>query len=246
MKKIIAYPAIALMAAMAAASPARADRHATVPERAKLKVTLGGVDKKGMLQAKHAFCVLDAKNHTAYGQNISPALRWSKGPEGTRSYVIVAVDPDVPTVLEDINRDGKTIPADQPRQPFHHWLLADVPAKVTALPEGADSRELTKGGKPAGPTKYGVRGANDYSVFLANDPQMKGIYGGYDGSCPPWNDARMHHYHFQVYALDVERLNLRDGFTGKDVMNAIAPHILARGEAVAQYSLNPAVLKAVR
>jgi phosphatidylethanolamine-binding protein (PEBP) family uncharacterized protein len=31
-------------------------------------------------------------------------------------------------------------------------------------------------------------------------------YGGYDAPCPPWNDARLHHYHFIVYAIDAPTL----------------------------------------
>ena len=36
----------------------------------------------------------------------------------------------------------------------------------------------------------------------------RGNYFGYDGPCPPWNDAIPHHYVFTLYALDVARLDV--------------------------------------
>ncbi|UWN49454.1 hypothetical protein ASALC70_01666 [Alcanivorax sp. ALC70] len=40
---------------------------------------------------------------------------------------------------------------------------------------------MTPRGKSTGRVEKGVRGANDYTDFLAGDPDMKGVYGGYDG-----------------------------------------------------------------
>lgn len=64
---------------------------------------------------------------------------------------------------------------------------------------------------------------------------------GYDGPCPPWNDERIHTYHFIVYALDVVSLDLDDGFSGAQAEKALAGHILAQGEATGIYSTNPKV-----
>ncbi|MEM6293085.1 MAG: YbhB/YbcL family Raf kinase inhibitor-like protein [Myxococcota bacterium] len=58
------------------------------------------------------------------GQNAAPQLAWTGAPEGTKSYAIIAHDPDAPTGVG-----------------FFHWVLIDVPATTTAidgaLPEGA-------------------------------------------------------------------------------------------------------------
>src|SRR5690606_29409386 len=68
-----------------------------------------------------------------------------------------------------------------------------------------------------------------------------GDYGQYDGPCPPWNDSIVHHYHFTVYALDVETLGLQGKFGGPAALAAMEGHILAKGSVVGKYSLNPDV-----
>jgi len=68
---------------------------------------------------------------------------------------------------------------------------------------------------------------------------MGGEYLGYDGPCPPWNDALLHHYHFKISALDVATLPLVEGFTAEQLRAAIASHVLAEAELVGTYSLNP-------
>ena len=77
--------------------------------------------------------------YAAEGQNISPPLDWSDGPEGTQSYVVMMEDPDV-------SQDP----------PFVHWLLYNVPAGVTRLGEAVP-------GGPAPPKPEGARqGPNEY------------------------------------------------------------------------------------
>ena len=44
---------------------------------------------------------------------------------------------------------------------------------------------------------------------------MSGDYFGYDGPCPPWNDALVHRYVFTLYALDVATLGLQGPFTAR-------------------------------
>ena len=73
----------------------------------------------------------------------------------------------------------------------------------------------------------------------AGDAAMAGDYAGYDGPCPPWNDSIIHHYHFSVFALDVERLDLEGSFGGAQVREAMRGHVLASGSVVGTYTLNP-------
>ena len=94
-------------------------------------------------------------------------------------------------------------------------------------------------GKPA-TTTIGVRGLNSFTVFMANNEQMKGQYHGYDGPCPSWNDELVHRYVFTVYALSVPTLNLSGDFDGEAVMAAIKDKVLAEGKLETKYTTNPA------
>ncbi|HXZ84711.1 MAG TPA: YbhB/YbcL family Raf kinase inhibitor-like protein [Myxococcota bacterium] len=68
--------------------------------------------------------------HTCEGKDVSPPLRWSEPPAGTRSFALVVDDPDAPD------------PA-APRRIWVHWVVYDLPpgarelAEGAALPEGA-------------------------------------------------------------------------------------------------------------
>ena len=218
---------LVVAAVASAVAPSLPSAHA----QATLHVTVDHFRTGGVIPARYAFCVAAASGHTAAGQNVSPAISWSRGPSGTASYAIVVVDSDVPTVFTDANQEGRIIPASAKRRPWYHWILVDIPPSITSLPEGADSKDGTA--KPAGPTPNGVRGLNDYGDGRA----------GYDGPCPPWNDATVHHYHFRVYAFNVARLPLPAKFVPAEALRVSQPHVLAWGEAVGLYTQNPGVEK---
>ena len=122
-----------------------------------LTVTSDAFKDGNPIPEKYAFCAPCAEEHSKMSTNISPALTWSAGPEGTKSYAIICVDVDVPTIFDNINTEGKTIPADQPRQDFFHGLLVDVSANRTNLAEGEESGGLVAKGKPIGRVPHGVR-----------------------------------------------------------------------------------------
>jgi Raf kinase inhibitor-like YbhB/YbcL family protein len=221
----------------------------TMPAAAKpqkLTVTIAGMANGKAIPADNAFCVPAAQGHVTLGPNKSPQIGWTAGPAKTQSYAIIAVDPDVPSVATDVNQEGKTIPSKLKRVKFYHWVLVDIPASVTSLDAGADSDGVTAGGKPPGPAKVGVRGLNNYTDWFATDEKMKGNYGGYDGPCPPWNDTRRHHYRFMVYALDVPSLGLTGTFRAPDALKAMKRHVLAKGQAVGVYALNPTVAAKIK
>ena len=207
----------------------------------KLTVTVEGVAKGKAIPAYYSFCVPADQGHVTLGPNKSPRISWTAGPPKTQSYAIIMVDTDVPSVATDVNKEGKIISSKLKRAKFYHWVLVDIPASVTSLDAGADSGGVTAGGKPAGPGKVGVRGLNNYTEWFAGDDKMKGNYAGYDGPCPPWNDARRHHYHVAVYALDIPSLGLSGTFRAPDAVKAMKRHVLAKGQVVGVYALNPAV-----
>jgi Raf kinase inhibitor-like YbhB/YbcL family protein len=106
------------VAFMALASAQAADRpkdgwptvFAQMPAKSSAPLTLSStVLREGATVPLH---------HTAFGENVSPPLAWSKGPVGTRSYVVILEDPD-----------GGAGP-----NPVFHWVVYDIPASTSSLP----------------------------------------------------------------------------------------------------------------
>jgi Raf kinase inhibitor-like YbhB/YbcL family protein len=204
-------------------------------------IEVPGFPEGGPIPGTFAFCIPAETGHVAMAPNRNPLIRWAGAPEGTRSYVVLCVDSDAPTVPDTVNQEGMTVPAILARAEFSHWVLVDVPASVSEIGEGMDSDGVTPHGKPLGQSAYGVRGRNDYTGWFAGDPDMEGTYAGYDGPCPPWNDELVHHYTFTVHALDVDTLGLSGDFGLAEARAAMEGHVLASDSAVGTYSLNPAV-----
>ncbi|MCE1239294.1 MAG: YbhB/YbcL family Raf kinase inhibitor-like protein [Azonexaceae bacterium] len=190
----------------------------------------------------HAFCLPDAAHHVCLGRNLNPQLAWHEAPAGTRSFVVLCHDPDVPSRGDDVNQEGRTVPASLPRVDFFHWVLIDLPATVNAIGEGEFSSTVVPRGKPGPQSLHGSRqGINNYTDWFAGDNDMRGDYHGYDGPCPPWNDEIVHRYIFTVYALDIEKLPLTGRFGGPEVRAAMAGHVLAEASLTGTYTLNPAL-----
>ncbi len=190
------------------------------------------------------FCFGNPSNteHVKLGENHNPDLKWSGIPANAKSLVLLCVDPDVPSSGEDVNQEGKTVPATLARTNFYHWLMVNIKAADGSIEDGSCSSGITSRGKqnPAGPAGS-QQGVNDYTNWFAADPEMSGEYYGYDGPCPPWNDSLLHHYHFVLYALDVAHLAIKRSFTGGDVMALIEGHIVGEARLIGTYSLNPEV-----
>jgi hypothetical protein len=101
---------------------------------------------------------------------------------------------------------------DAPGGTFVHWVAYNIPPGTRDIPPGVPG----KAPLPAG----SIQGMNDMGSL------------GYGGPCPP--KGKPHHYHFTVYALDtaVTVTGKRDG---RMLAQALAGHILARGELVGIY-----------
>ncbi len=70
--------------------------------------------------------------YTCEDKNVSPPLQWSGAPEGTKSLVLIADDPDAPA--------GTWV----------HWVLYDMPPTANELPEGQPRNQYTPGGARQG------------------------------------------------------------------------------------------------
>jgi Raf kinase inhibitor-like YbhB/YbcL family protein len=177
-----------------------------------------------------------------FARNRNPHLAWDDVPAGTRSFALLCIDTDAPTVPETVGRNDIEIPVEQPRAEFVHWTMVDIPADVRVIAAGSCSDGVTAHGKQHPPGPAGTRqGRNDYTGWLAGDPDMAGEYLGYDGPYPPFNDLHVHRYFFRLFALDAPSLALPDGFTAADVFHAMHGHVLAEAAVHGTYSLHPAL-----
>lgn len=104
--------------------------------------------------------------------------------------------------------------SDAPNGTWYHWAIFDLSSKLAALPEGA------KGG--------GLRAAAREAI---NDFRKM----GYGGPCPPHGHG-VHHYRFQLMALDVAKLALPRTATCREVEAAAKLHILATADLIGTYA----------
>ena len=137
--------------------------------------------------------VIPAK-YTCDAKNVSPPLKWSGVPAGAKSLALIVDDPDAPS------------------RTWVHWVLYDLPASVSELPE-----DVAKSQNVAGGAKQGL---NDFKQL------------GYGGPCPP--HGKPHRYFFKLYVLD-SLLDLKPGLTKKDLERAMEKHILAQAQLVGTY-----------
>ena len=205
-----------------------------------MKLTSNSFQHQGYIPERYAFGIKDIENHMALGENKNPQLSWSDIPESTKSLILICVDTDVPSSLDNFNKKGKTISKDLPRVNFYHWVMVDIQPENGSVSEGECSDGITPGGKknPNGP-KGSRQGINDYTKFMAGDPEMQGNYFGYEGPCPPWNDEIPHNYRFQLFACDFEKCSVDGIFSAEGVITAMDGLVISQTELTGLYSLNP-------
>ncbi|PUA16408.1 YbhB/YbcL family Raf kinase inhibitor-like protein [Glaciimonas sp. PCH181] len=201
-----------------------------------------------VIPGEFAFGVIDPITHVALSTNHNPHFGWSDLPAGTQSLALICHDPDVPSRGDDVNQEGKTVSANLPRVDFFHWVLVDLPPHDGAITAATFSAGVTPRGKsgPAisnSPIAGARHGLNDYTGWFAADPDMSGDYFGFDGPCPPWNDAILHHYVFTLYALDVARLPIDGKFNGQQALAVLQDHIVGQAAITGTYTLNPVLFQ---
>jgi Raf kinase inhibitor-like YbhB/YbcL family protein len=134
------------------------------------------------------------------GQNISPAIKWSGAPAGTRSFAVTLFDPDAPT-----------------GSGWWHWVVYDIPASQSGLPEhagDADGKRLPQGA---------VQGRTDFGS------------PGFGGACPPAG-SKPHRYVFTVYALKVDKLEASAGARAAMIGFMLNANQLAKSSVTGYYA----------
>lgn len=165
-----------------------ANKRPETEAKGQLSVTSSSFAANGMMDDRY----------TEYADGVSPALSW-KAVAGAKSYAIIMEDPDA-----------------KPVTPFVHWVMWNIPANITSVPEGV--QEQARLSDPDGVLQgRTTRGAP-----------------GYYGPKPPVGEAA-HRYHFQVYALD-KMLDVPFGADRDQVLQAMRGHVLAKGEIVGKYA----------
>lgn len=207
-----------------------------------MKLSSRSIPASGRIAGRCAFAVQSPSGHIRLSGNRNPQLSWAGVPAGTRSFALSCIDQDAPTRPDDVNREGRSVPASLPRAEFVHWLMVGIPAAQRTIEEGACSAGVIAHGKtaPQGP-EGSVQGLNDYTGWFDGDAAMAGRYLGYDGPCPPWNDERVHRYRFEIHATDIERWSLDSGFSVAQFRAALQGHVLASASLTGVYSLNPLI-----
>jgi Raf kinase inhibitor-like YbhB/YbcL family protein len=209
-----------------------------------MKLSSDSMINGGPISVDCAFCVPAEENHVRLGANRNPHFAWSDFPLGTQSLALICHDPDVPSRADDVNHEGREVPADLPRVDFTHWVIVDLNPDRGGIAEGEFCSEVTARGKLGPAALHGARqGLNGYTDWFAGDADMAGDYYGYDGPCPPWNDSIVHHYHFTLYALDVPRCPIEGRFGRQEVLSAITGHVLGQASIVGTYSTNPRLIE---
>ena len=102
------------------------------------------------IPGEFAFAVTDPDTHISLSKNRNPYLGWGDVPKGTKSFALVCHDPDVPSRADDVNREGRVVPASLPRVDFFHWLLLDIPATTREI-DSASQKQRCCAAWQAGP-----------------------------------------------------------------------------------------------
>lgn len=154
--------------------------------------------------------------HAQPGRDVSPALSWSGAPEGVVSYVLIVRDLDqlLPTGEDTL-----------------HWLVWNIPASTTSFAEGR-----MQGNTQPAPGQGGGGGGFGAPRVPTDGPRQTSATGpNYRGPAAPANGP-VHHYAFEIYALDtwidVSPFGQLPAVMRSAVTSAMAGHIRGKGVRV--------------
>ncbi|HEU5427776.1 MAG TPA: YbhB/YbcL family Raf kinase inhibitor-like protein [Actinocrinis sp.] len=164
-----------------------------LPQQPSFHLASDDIAEGGTIAETHVF-----NGFGLTGGNSSPHLRWYGAPDNTEGYVVTVLDPDAPT-----------------GSGFWHWVVVNLPAHVSELPQGAGS------GDEKLPGGFHVR--NDYGTR------------GYGGPAPLAAPKR-HRYIFTVHALD-EPLEVDADTSPAAIGFNLFFHTIARAQLTAEYEV---------
>lgn len=134
--------------------------------------------------------------YTCQGQNISFPLKWEGIPDDAKTLAIIFDDPDAP---------GMT---------WIHWVIYNIPASLSGLPENIPPKEVLP--------DLGLQGTNSWRKI------------GYGGPCPP---SGTHRYFTKLYALD-NPLPVKAGLSKKALLDTMQGSILEETQMYGTYKKN--------
>lgn len=140
--------------------------------------------------------------YTGEGRDISPPLEWSYVPDHCKAFALLCEDPDAPV------RPGK-------EHPLAHWLIYNIPARITALPPGLPGKEIIL--LPV----FATQGRNSFGKI------------GYGGPMPPPGHGK-HRYFFTLYALS-SSIPMASGMRREAFLLAMQGHVLATATLMGTY-----------
>jgi len=136
---------------------------------------------------------------------VSPPLQWMNAPRGTRSFALIVHDMEP--------RPQKKL------DDILHWMVWNIPATATKFPQGIPSNTTD---------------LPDGSHQTNGNPGRGGITG-YLPPCPPQNVPLLHHYVFDMFALDT-KVDLPETATRADLMKVMDGHILGHDSLVVPFN----------
>ena len=146
--------------------------------------------------------------YTQAGEQVSPALTWTNVPPGTQSFVLHMRDPDVARMRTTEDQV--------------HWLVWNIPAAATGLPEGVPQGATLKDGS---------------QQISASGPVYRGP--GAPATGP------MHHYTFEVYALDT-KIDMAPGAdaweTRRNLFKAMDGHVIGKAVMIGLFKRPPSAI----
>lgn len=193
---------------------------------------------RGVFPKASLFCLYPQQfgPSLAHLWNISPLIRWTTPPQGTRSLLLLLYNPDEIDLKWRSTPQAKWI--NQPhltpdslikiiRFPFFYWVLTHIdPHKVSALKWGDGGTHIHLKGKPAQRYPHGISGLNSHTLWWKTEA-FQGSYGDYDGPCPAVNDPlKVHRVRGILLAL-TDPLQFTTPPTGIEVLDHLQQQSLS-------------------